>query len=353
MLTMHPESSIAVAGRTIGSGHPCFIVAEVAQAHDGSLGTAHAYIDAAAQAGASAVKFQTHIAAEESTPDEPFRVRFSPQDETRYEYWRRMEFTESQWRGLADHALECGLVFLSSPFSLAAVELLQRIGVPAWKIGAGELTNVPLLEAIAATGLPAMLSTGLADWRDIDAAVQLFRQRKTPVAVLQCTSAYPCPPEQLGLNVLAQFRERYNSPVGLSDHSGNIFAGLAAVTLGANLLEVHIVFSRDCFGPDVTSSLTIDELAQLVRGVRFVETAQAHPVDKDELAGNFTEMRRIFGKSVVAARALSAGHRLARVDLAFKKPGTGIPAEQWEKLIGQTLNRGMQADQLFADEDVR
>ena len=126
-----------IADRPVGTGHPCFIIGEVAQAHDGSLGMAHAYIDAIADAGADAVKFQTHIAAEESTPDEMWRVKFSYQDDSRFDYWRRMEFTEAQWRGLADHAGEKGLVFLSSPFSVAAVELLARIGVPAWKIASG------------------------------------------------------------------------------------------------------------------------------------------------------------------------------------------------------------------------
>jgi N-acetylneuraminate synthase len=347
------QDSINIAGRQVGPGHPCLLIAEIGQAHDGSLGTAQAYIDAAARAGADAVKFQTHIAAAESTPAEPFRVRFSPQDATRYDYWRRMEFTPAQWAGLAAHAGERGLMFLSSPFSLAAVELLQQVGVPAWKIGSGELTNLPLLKRVAMTKLPAILSTGMSTWREIDGAVQLLRDHQTPLAVLQCTSAYPCPPEKVGLNVLAQLRQRYSCPVGLSDHTGTIASGLVAVALGANVVEVHITFSRECFGPDVTSSLLIDELAQLARGIRFIESAMAHAIDKDALADEFAGMRQIFSKSIVAARRLAAGQRVTREDLAFKKPGTGIPAAQWERLIGRVLRRDIDADQLLADEDFR
>src|SRR5438132_6125934 len=136
--------SFRVGPRPVGAGHPCLIVGEIAQAHDGSLGVAHAFIDAIANAGADAVKFQTHIAAAESTPSEPWRVKFSTQDETRYDYWKRMEFTEPQWLGLKQHADERGLLFLSSPFSLEAVELLQRIGITSWKVASGELSNLPM-----------------------------------------------------------------------------------------------------------------------------------------------------------------------------------------------------------------
>ncbi len=330
---------------------PCLIVGEVAQAHDGSLGAAHAYIDAIARAGADAVKFQTHLAAAESTPGEPWRVKFSRQDATRYDYWKRMEFTEEQWVGLAEHARERGLWFLSSPFSLEAVDLLERVGVPAWKVGAGEIANLPMLEAMGRTGKPVLLSSGMATWAEMDRAVETVRSQGAPVAVLQCTTAYPCPPEKYGLNVLAELRERYRCPVGLSDHSGAIYAGLAAVTLGARILEVHVTFSKECFGPDVPASLTTGELRQLVEGVRTIERALAHPVDKESMAQDLSELRRVFGKSLVAKRDLPLGHRLTFEDLAFKKPGTGISAARYEEMIGRVLKRAVAADMLFAEED--
>lgn len=328
----------------------CLIVAEVAQAHDGSLGTAHAYIDAAASAGADAVKFQTHIAAAESTPGEPWRVKFSRQDATRYDYWRRMEFTEEQWFGLAAHAAERGLVFLSSAFSFEAVELLERIGVPAWKVGAGETSNIPLLEKMASTGKPVILSSGMSGWEELDAAVNCVRGHGAAVAVLQCTTAYPCPPEKIGFNVIGELRQRYNCPVGLSDHSGTIYAGIGAATLGASIIEVHITFSRQGFGPDVPASLTPKGLKQLVAGVRFIECALRNPVDKQAMAESFAELRQVFGKSVVAARDLPAGHQLTISDLAFKKPGTGIPAARYREVLGRKLHRAVAADTLLSEE---
>lgn len=329
----------------------CLIVAEVAQAHDGSLGTAHAYIDAAAQAGADAIKFQTHIASAESTPGEPWRVKFSRQDATRYDYWRRMEFTEEQWFGLATHAEERGLIFLSSAFSFEAVDLLERVGVPAWKVGAGETSNIPLLEKMAETGKPVILSSGMSGWEELDAAVNCVRSNGAPVAVLQCTTAYPCPPEKLGLNVIGELRHRYNCPVGLSDHSGTVYAGFAAATLGANIIEVHITLSRKGFGPDVPASITPKGLKQLVAGVRFIERALMNPVNKQAMAESFTELRQVFSKSVVAARDLKAGHQLTTLDLAFKKPGTGIPAARYREVLNRQLRRDIAADTLFSEED--
>ncbi|MBI3837562.1 MAG: N-acetylneuraminate synthase family protein [Planctomycetia bacterium] len=326
------------------------VIAEVAQAHDGSLGTAHAYIDAVARAGADAVKFQTHIAAAESTPGEPFRVKFSPQDATRYDYWKRMEFTDPEWQGLFQHARDAGLIFLSTPFSFEAVELLDRLGVPAWKIGSGEVTNLPMLARMAATGRGVMISSGMASWEELDSAVATATAEGAPVAMFQCTTAYPCPAERLGLNVLGELRERYRCPVGLSDHSGTIYASLAAVALGANLLEVHAVLSRECFGPDVKASLTTTQLAQLVEGVRFIERALACPLDKQQVAGEMSELKTMFGKSVVVVRDLPAGHRLAAADLALKKPGTGIPAARLGEVVGRRLTRPVAANTLLAED---
>lgn len=346
------EHSIQLKNKNIGPKAPCFIVAEVAQAHDGSLERAHTYIDVVAEAGADAVKFQTHIAAAESTPAEPWRVKFSAQDATRYDYWKRMEFSEAQWRELSDHATERDLVFLSSPFSVEAVELLEQLDMPAWKLGAGEINTLPLIERVAKTGKPILLSSGMSSWEELDRAVEMVRQHHAPYAVYQCTSAYPCPPEKVGLNVLSEIRQRYQCPVGLSDHSGTIYAGLAAVTIGVDMLEVHVTLSREDKGPDVPASVTADELKNLVRGIRFIETAVSNPVDKQAMAKSLTEMKRLFGKSVVAAKDLSKGHRLTHEDLALKKPGEGIPAEKMGELIGRVLSKGVKADTMLRENDL-
>ena len=324
----------------------CLLIGEVAQAHDGSLGTAHAFIDAIAAAGADAVKFQTHIAAAESTPGEPWRVRFSRQDESRYDYWKRMEFTDEQWAGLKLHAEERGLLFLSSPFSVEAAEMLERLGMKAWKVASGEVSNPVLLDYLIGTGKPILLSTGMSPLEEIDAVVGRI---KDPV-VMQCTTAYPCPPEKVGLNLIPFFRERYGCAVGLSDHSGTIYPGLAAVTLGAEVVEVHVTLSREAFGPDVPASLTTAELRQLVEGVRFLE--RALPVDKDAMAVEMEPLRRMFTKSVVARFDLPEGTVLAPEHLAVKKPGGGIPASRMAELIGGRLRRTVKADEPLRLEDL-
>ena len=317
----------------LGPGYPCFIVAEVAQAHDGSLGMAHAYIDAIANAGADAVKFQTHIAAAESTPSEPWRVKFSDQDATRYAYWKRMEFSEEQWRGLKKHAEEKRIQFLSSPFSVEAVELLTRVGVAAWKVASGEVNNIPLFERLAGTGLPIFLSTGMSSLDEIDAAVERVKASGASLTVLQCTSAYPCPPEKVGLNLIPFFRERYQCSVGLSDHSGSIFPGLAAAVLGISVLEVHVALTREMFSPDLAASVTTSELRQLVEGIRFIEKMKASPVDKDAIAAETAPIRRLFTKSLVAWVDLPAGTLLKKDHLTAKKPGTGMPVDRFRQSL--------------------
>jgi len=322
----------------------CLIIAEIAQAHDGSLGLAHHYIEAAARAGADAVKFQTHIAAAESTPREPWRVKFSPQDETRYDYWKRMEFSEEQWGGLSRHAKDAGLLFVSSPFSFEAVDLLERVGVDVWKVASGEVASLRLVERMTATGRPTLLSSGLSSWRELGRAVDVLRKSSVPFAVLQCTTAYPCPPERVGLNVIPLLRERLDCAVGLSDHSGTIYPGLAAATLGVEVIEVHVTMSREMFGPDVPASLTTQELSQLVEGVRFVEAMKRSPVDKDAMAAEMAPLRQVFLKSVVARRDLAAGTVLSASDLALKKPGTGIPADLLETVVGRRLRNALAQD---------
>lgn len=329
----------------------CFIIGEIGMAHDGSLGMAHAYIDAIAKAGAHAVKFQTHIAEEESTAAEPFRVSLSGQDDSRQAYWRRTAFSERSWIELVDHAHRVGLCFISSPFSEAAVDLLVRVGADVLKIASGEVGNLPLLIQSANSGLPVMVSSGMSSLAEIDSAVEALRAQGARYAVFQCTSAYPCPPERIGLNVISEFQERYHCPVGLSDHSGTIYAGLAAATLGAAIIEVHVCFSKGMYGPDVPASLTPEDLSRLVEGVAFIERAVASRLDKDLAAETTADLRKIFTKSIVARKSLKAGARLTMADLAFKKPGIGIPAAQYEDLLNRRLRRDVEQDHFFSLTD--
>ncbi len=330
---------------------PSFLIAEVAQAHDGSLGTAHAYIDAVAKTGADAIKFQTHIAAEESSELDTWRVKFSRQDATRYDYWKRMEFTAEQWAGLKQHAEEKGLVFLSSPFSLAAIDLLERLGATAWKVASGEVRNRLFLDAMIATRKPVLVSSGMSYLEEMDATVALLKAAGSPVAVFQCTTAYPCPPEKIGLNQVSELMQRYDCPIGLSDHSGTSYPSLAAVTLGARLIEVHITFSREMFGPDVSASLTTDEFAKMVEGVRFIERMKASAMVKDASAEQMEPLRRMFGQSLVAATDLAAGTALTRDNLSCRKPGHGISAANLESVIGRTLKHAVKAAHFLSLDD--
>jgi N-acetylneuraminate synthase len=345
MTSVHPALA------ALGSGR-CLVIGEVALSHDGSLGLAHAFIDAIAAAGADAVKFQTHIAAEESTPSEPFRVKFSRQEATRYEYWKRMEFTEEQWRGLAAHCAERQVLFISSPFSPAAVDLLQRVGQPLWKIASGEVSNAPLLDRVLDTRSPVLLSTGMSSIQETDAAVARVSARGSKVGVLQCTTAYPCPAERVGLNLIPVYRQRYGCWVGLSDHSGTIYPGLAGVATGMDVLELHVALSREMFGPDVIASVTTAELRQLVEGIRFIERMRANPLDKDAAARETDPLRRLFTRSIVARRPLTPGTVLSSDDLVLKKPGTGLPPERLPDLIGKRLARAVAEDQLLVADDV-
>lgn len=330
----------------------CFIIGEVAQAHDGSLGMAHAFIDAISNTGADAVKFQTHIASAESTQKETWRVKFSLQDKTRYDYWKRMEFSEKQWLELKKHADEKGLYFLSTPFSHKAMEMLRRIGVAGWKIASGEVNNIPMLDEIIKTDLPIILSSGMSSLNELDKAVERIKTSGSDLTILQCTTAYPCPPEKIGLNMIPLFKKRYNCKVGLSDHSGTIYPALAAASQGIDVLEVHVTLSREMFGPDVSSSVTTAELKKIVEGVRFIEKINANPVDKNLIAKEMMPQRKLFTKSIVAKTMLKSGSILSEENLTVKKPGTGIPAEKLRKVLGRRLKRTIQANEIIREEDL-
>jgi len=318
-----------------------FIIAEIAQAHDGSFKKALSYIDALSKTEVDAVKFQVHIADAESSVHEPFRVKLASQDKTRFDYWKRMEFTLQQWRELKKHCDEAGVEFLASPFSNAAVDLLEDVGVKRYKIGSGEVNNFLLLEKIAQTGKPVILSSGMSSMEELGHTVAFLKKRKVEISILQCTTAYPTQPENYGLNVIGELKERYGVPVGYSDHSAKIGTCIAAAVLGAEILEFHAVFSRNSLGPDANSSLEMEEISQLVEAVRKLETALQHPVDKSDNS-NFTKLKNIFEKSLAVNKDLKAGHVLRFEDLEAKKPkGFGMEASRFEEVIGMTLKKDM------------
>lgn len=331
-----------------------YIIGEVSQNHDGSLGQAHAFIDAVAETGADAIKFQTHIAEEESTPDEPFRVNFSYCDKTRYDYWKRMEFTLEQWQGLYDHAIEKGLDFLSSPFSTAALEMLHRIGVPAWKFGSGEVFNDLLLKRAISTGKPIILSTGLSMLEEIDTQVRTVREAGNPLLLMECTTAYPSMPEEIPIRRIGSYLERYSCPIGISDHSATIYPSLAAVALGARAVEVHVTMSRKMFGPDVKASVTMEELRQIVDGAEFISKMLEAREDKSELSDSTKALRTIFSKSIYAKHDLQAGEILSDDTIGIKKPfcTDGVAVEDYQKVLGKKILEDITKDTVIKWENI-
>jgi N-acetylneuraminate synthase len=308
-------------------------------------------IDAAADACVNAIKFQTHLASEESTYDDSFRVTFSYADKNRYDYWERIEFTESEWLGLANHARERGLEFISSPFSIAAVNLLERIGVKLWKIGSGELLNTALLECLLHTNKPLIASTGLHSWDEIASFVNTVRLHSCEFALLQCTSSYPTSLDQVGINVLAEITKRYGCLTGLSDHSGMLAPSLFAIANGASILEVHCTYDRRMFGPDSSSSLTFIELDQLARLRDDFYVLQTSIVDKDCSALQRVHTKQLFDRSLSPKIDLRAGHIMRLEDFSFRKPGIGISPADISRYVGKILKNDVSSKRLFKRED--
>lgn len=316
------------------------IIAELGQAHEGSLGIAHSYIDALSNTGVTCIKFQTHIAEAESSEFENFRVKFSYEDRTRFDYWKRMEFTVDQWAGLKKHCEDKNIEFLSSPFSNKAVDLLEKIGVKRYKIGSGEVTNNLMLEKISKTGKPILLSSGMSSYTELDKTIDFIKSKGNDVSIFQCTTSYPSVSGEWGLKLIPEFIDKYNVPIGFSDHSGDIYACLAATTLGASLLEFHAVFDKDIFGPDAKSSLTIKEIKKMVDGVVKIKNDLSSLNNLKQDNSKFKVVKSIFEKSLAINKDLKQNHIITFDDLEAKKPANkGISASEFELVIGKKLNR--------------
>lgn len=319
-----------------------FIIAEIGQAHDGSLGIAHSYIDALANTGVNAIKFQTHIAEAESSIFENFRVNFSYEDKTRFDYWKRMEFEFDQWLGLKNHCEKLGLEFISSPFSCLAVDLLEKIGVDKYKVGSGEVRNKLLIDKICKTGKEILISSGMSTIMELEQSISWINNFNQKYSLFQCTTEYPTSPEDWGLGVIQDLKEKFQVPVGFSDHSGDIYSSLAAVALGADMLEFHVVFSKEMFGPDSKASLTIEQVKTLVKGVRQLEISNSSLIRKD-CDNRFLELKQLFGKSLCVNKKLKAGYVLTFDDLEAKKPmGRGIDAAEYTNIIGKKLKHDLE-----------
>ncbi len=329
------------------------LIAEVGLSHNGNLTLAHSYIDSAAKAGAQAIKFQTHYADEESSIYDKFRKKNKYiKYDTRFDYWKKTEFSFEEWRQLKKHADEKKIIFFSSPFSNKAVSVLNKIGVKIWKIASGELSNHPLIEKIASLKQSIILSTGMSDYHEIDETLNIIRKYHNKFALAQCTSLYPCPPDKLGLNLINEFKKKYNCSVGFSDHSGNSLTPLLARTFGADFIELHVVYDKNFIGFDTETSVTFQELREIAKNINYVDNVIKNKLDKTYVPKEIAKNKFLFQKSIFSNKNLKKNTKLKLSNLSFKKPAKGIPVKEYKQILGKKLKRDVKINTLIKKSNI-
>lgn len=332
---------IDIAGRKIGPDYPPFVIAEVGINHEGEFDKAITLVDAAVDAGAEVVKFQCHITEKEMVPTDMTPGEISA--EKLWDIIKRCELTAEEERRVQTYCADKGILYLSTPFSREAADRLQAMGVPAFKIGSGECNNLPLLDHIARMGKPMILSTGMNDIASVRASVSAIRRYGTPLALLHCTSMYPTPYDKVRLGAIRELQQEFpDVPVGLSDHSMNVWTCLGAVALGASILEKHFTISRQWPGPDTSISIEPDELKELIEGSRAIW--QARGGTKTILPEEQPVIDFAYA-TVVTIAPVRAGEKFSMDNIWVKRPGTGpILADRLEDVIGRTATRDLAAD---------
>jgi len=343
---MVAAAEIGIAGRRIGPGHPCFVIAEAGINHNGDVAIAADLVRAAAEAGADAIKFQTHFPEHEMLRGGATAAYVG---ESLFDLLTRTALSRDDHFMLRDLAAKHGIIFLSTPFSREAADFLETVGVPAFKTGSGELTNLPLQRHIARKGKPMIVSTGMSTPDEIERTVQAIRAIGTPFALMHCTSTYPTPFEHVELDCIPALRGTFGVPVGFSDHTLGDFMAFAAATLGANLFEKHFTLSRSLPGPDQQGSMEPAELAELVKGIRAIDAARG---STKTIQPGEQEVRNMALHSVVSVRDIPAGATIAAADVWVKRPGTGIPARQLDEVIGRVAKRTIPHDRLVRWDDL-
>lgn len=325
-----------------------YIIAEIGNTHEGSIQLAKKIADSAINCGVDAVKFQTHIFDAESLSCAPNPPYFT--DESRKEYFDRTSFNRNEWRTLKEHIENKGVAFLSSVFSFESIDLLLSIGVNSFKIPSGEVSNIPMLEYLESKNPKKVyLSSGMSSYIEIANAVEIFYDNKNiELTIFQCTSEYPCPPEESGLNVLNELKKMYpEAKIGYSDHTLGNEISIAAVILGASVIEKHFTLSKEMYGSDAKFSSTPKEFKKLVESIRKVDLAINNNVDKDMKASKLKNMKTTFEKSIVFRKDLEKDHILKLEDLDFKKPGNGISASLYKQFIGKSLKSSVKKNEML------
>lgn len=307
------------------------IIAEIGSVHDGKLNLALKLIRKSISSGADAVKFQMHISEEETLRNAPSPSYFNK--ENRYDYFKRTSFNFNQWKKIKKYCESLGAEFLCSPFSEKAVDILQKLKVKKYKVPSGELTNLPLLKKLKSTKKHIILSTGMSNWKEIDVAVKIIGKN---FSLLQCTSEYPCSHKRVGLNILSEMKKKYRCQIGFSDHTLGFAASFAAASIGATLIEKHFTLSRNMYGSDAKNSMEPDEFSFFSKTIKDIWEIKKFKVDKDNLS-KLKNMKKIFEKSVILNRDMKKNEKIKLKDLSFKKPGDGIRAFEYKKILGKKL----------------
>lgn len=345
------RSEFELGGRLVGPGHPTYVIAEAGSNHNRDLDTAKRLIEVAAESGADAVKFQTYTAEglySRHTPTMSYLEDSAllKKQESVWDLIKRVEIPWEWHQYLADHARKHDIDFLSTPFQEEAVDLLESIDVPAYKIASYEVNHLPLIEKCARTGKPLLLSTGMASLGDIERALDTANAAGADqVAVLHCAINYPPRFEDLNLNAIGTLASAFGVPIGWSDHTMGHTADVVAVTLGACVVEKHYTLSREQEGPDHPFALEPDELTAMVTAIREAEAALGVSIKRVTEAES--EMYALGRRSLVAARDIAAGSALTREDIAVKRPGTGVPVHELDQVVGRRAAREIGADEIL------
>lgn len=345
-------AGISIAGRWFAAGRPALVVAELGQNHNGSLSLAEQLVDAAAWAGADAVKLvkrdlESELSREARGRRYDSRHAFGP---TYGEHRQALELSADDHAVLAERVRRHGLIYIATACDLPSIALLEQLNVDAFKIASRDLNNLPLLRSVAARHKPVILSTGMAGLSEIDAAVELLRQEGSLFSLLQCTSLYPTPVSEVNLRSMTTLAARYGVAVGFSDHTAGILLPPVAVAMGAAIVEKHLTLDRNLKGTDHACSLEPDEFRQLVVNVRQVEAALGRS-DKP-LAQGVLAVRSKLGRSLVTRLPLMAGTRIEEPMLVLKSPGDGLSWLDRQRVLGRRLKRDLAADEKLTVEDV-
>ncbi len=339
------NSSISISSHIIDDNNPCFIIAEACDNHLGSIDIAKKMIDASHSAGANAIKFQHHLPDEEMLRDIPMSDNF---DEPLYEFLRKYALTLSQHRELKEYCDKVGILYMCTPFSYAAAKDISDL-VSVFKIGSGEMTDLPSIEAISDIGLPMILSTGMSTFEEIDRTYNFLENKHQSFALLNCLSEYPPVYEDLNLGVITSMRERYlKAVIGHSDHTPDIYTSFAAVTLGAKIIEKHVILDKNQPGPDQSVSIEFNQLKNLVTGIRQIEVS----LGKDKIIHKKEEEIRAWAfRSLVSIKDIAKGEIISKQNIWCKRPGTGIPSSKMNEVLGLYSSRKIPANTLLSWED--